>query len=312
MYRFLSSVNAVTLKRSYLGVYNIKLLQKKFETLMENYPNIEEVLPVGCNVKKLLTGNFKYLTKVYCAFTGVLAGMTDVDRAATLNDFEKGGFNYKSHKKGIAKFLMDKANGFEIYNCVYCDLEDIRPFFQHGHLVRRFETEHVLDKGNCPLTALSLYNFVPSCGTCNSSSLKGTKTIGNTEDEIARLSPTAEGYDFVEKVKFVVNMVNPNASDLKPLSHLDDYEIAFQLKNQLYQHSISLFGLVSRYNENLILSKLLFWREKRRSNPDNIVQGYAKLKGVTFEEAFEEMFQLKQNRQNHEPMEKARRDVMML
>lgn len=312
MYRFVSSVNAVTLKRRYLGEYNVKLLQRKFERLMSLYPDIANALPAECNVKKLLTGNFKYLTKVYCAFTGVLSGMTTDDRAATLQAFVSGGFKYDSHKRDIARFLTDAANGFEIYNCVYCDLEDVRLFPHRGHMVRRFETEHVLDKGKCPLTALSLYNFVPSCGTCNSPALKGSNTIGDTESEISRLSPTAEGYDFADKVKFTVNMINPNASDLKPLSHMDDYEIAFQLTDNLYQKSITLFALESRYNQQTILSELLYWREKRRTNPDNIVQGFAVLKGVTFEEAFEEMFQLEQKRQNHTPMEKARRDLMMV
>ncbi len=58
--------------------------------------------------------------------------------------------------------------------------------------------------------------------------------------------------------------------------------------------------------------ELLKWRDKRRSNPNNIVQQFADIKKVTFDEMFEEMFELNLRRREHYPMEKARREVMML
>ena len=58
--------------------------------------------------------------------------------------------------------------------------------------------------------------------------------------------------------------------------------------------------------------ELLKWMDKRRSNPNNIVQQFADIKKVTFDEMFEEMFELNLRRREHYPMEKARREVMML
>jgi len=313
MYRFVSSQNPVRLKKAYLEKYEVKLLQNKLDTLMNAYPEIKAVLPDKISAKKLLVGNFKYLTRVYCAFTGYLNGKTTAEKDSIKNAFKKGGFNYDSHKYKIANFLTDLANGFEIHNCVYCDLEDVTSFTKaNGSLVRKFETEHVLDKGECPLVALSLYNFVPSCGTCNGPAIKGTRTIGDTEAEIAKLSPSAEGYDFENKVSFEVKIVSPDIKDLDAINHAEDYEIAFNVRETLYQKSIDLFELKSRYNHGEVKLELLKWREKRRKKPNNKVQEYARNLMIPLDEAFEELFEFDLRRREHYPMEKARRDVMLI
>lgn len=313
MYRFVSSRNTVDLKIAYLGKYDIDQLQRKLDRLMTAYPEIEAVLPDDISAKKLLVGNFKYLTKVYCAFTGYLNGKPTEERASIKAAFVRGGFNYDNHKVKITKFLVDVTNGFEIHNCVYCDIEDVTTFTKaNGTKVRKFETEHVLNKGECPLVGMSLYNFVPSCGICNGPAIKGTKTIGDTEAEIARLSPSAEGYNFEGKVAFEIKFKNPNVADLNAVSHPNDYDVDFNVRESIYQKSIDLFELKPRYNHGRVKLELLKWREKRRSNPDNKVQQLADLNMISFDEKFEEMFELELRRREHYPMEKARRDVMLM
>lgn len=313
MYRFVSLVKPIVLKKAYLKLYNVKLLQKNLDTIMATYPEIKAVLPDDISAKKLLVGNFKYLTKVYCAFTGYLHGKTNEEQNSIKTAFINGGFKYDTYKKKISNFLVDVANGFEIYNCVYCDMEDVTTFIKaNGNKVRKFETEHVLDKGKCPLVGMSLYNFVPSCRTCNGPAVKGTKTIGDTEAEIVRLSPTADGYDFTNKVKFAVKMLTPGVEDLKATSHVDDYEIDFNVSEALYQKSIDLFELKSRYNHGKEKLELLEWREIRRNNPDSRIQQLADLYMVSFGEMFEDMFKLDLRKREHYPMEKARRDVMLI
>ena len=280
---------------------------------MMNYPEIKEVLPKNISAIKLLVGNFKYLTRVYCAFTDYLNKKETEEKNAIKKTFKDKGFNYDNHKSKIAKFLKNNTNGFEIHNCVYCDLEDITTFTKtDGTEVRKFETEHVLDKGECPLVGMSLYNFVPSCGTCNGTAIKGTKTIGDTEVEMARLSPSAEGYDFENKVKFEVKVLIPDIDDLKAISHTDDYEIDFNVREALYQKIIDLFELKSRYNHGTVKVELLKWRDKRRENPDNKIQENARLLERSFKDTFEELFELDLRRREHYTMEKARRDVMLI
>lgn len=313
MYRFVSSQCPVVLKKAYLKEYNVKELQRKLNILMTNYPEIKEVLPKNISAIKLLVGNFKYLTRVYCAFTDYLNKKETEEKTAIKKTFKDKGFNYDNHKSKIAKFLKNNTNGFEIHNCVYCDLEDITTFTKtDGTEVRKFETEHVLDKGECPLVGMSLYNFVPSCGTCNGTAIKGTKTIGATEVEMARLSPSAEGYDFENKVKFEVKILIPDIDDLKAISHTDDYEIDFNVREALYQKIIDLFELKSRYNHGTVKVELLKWRDKRRENPDNKIQENARLLERSFKDTFEELFELDLRRREHYTMEKARRDVMLI
>lgn len=313
MYRFVSSQRPVVLKKAYLKEYNVKELQRKLNILMMNYPEIKEVLPKNISAIKLLVGNFKYLTRVYCAFTDYLNKKETEEKNAIKKTFKDKGFNYDNHKSKIAKFLKNNTNGFEIHNCVYCDLEDITTFTKtDGTEIRKFEIEHVLDKGECPLVGMSLYNFVPSCGTCNGTAIKGTKTIGDTEVEMARLSPSAEGYDFENKVKFEVKILIPDIDDLKAISHTDDYEIDFNVREALYQKIIDLFELKSRYNHGTVKVELLKWRDKRRENPDNKIQENARLLERSFKDTFEELFELDLRRREHYTMEKARRDVMLI
>ena len=313
MFRFVSSKNSASLKKAYLAQYNVSLLQKKLERLMIDYPDIKASLPDDITAKKLLIGKFQYLVKVYVAYTCFLNKKTANERSAICTAFTNGGFNYESHKRKIANFLMNVENGFEIYNCVYCDLEDVTTFTKaDGSKVRKFETEHVLDKGACPLVALSLYNFVPSCKTCNGPDIKGAKTLGDTIAEMVELSPSAEGYDFDRKVSFEVKILTPGAADLNMATHPDDYEIDFNIRDNIYKKSIDFFELKSRYNTGITKIELLQWRDKRRCNPDNIIKQFADIKKITFKEAFEEMFSLDLRKRQHYPMEKARREVMML
>ena len=313
MYRFVSSMQPTLLRKAYLGQYNVKLLQNKLVKLLGDFPDIKAILPIDISAKRLLVGNFRYLAKVYCAFTAYLNSKANDEKAAILKAFVNGGFKYDSHKRDIAHFLMNAGYGFEIHNCVYCDLEDVTTFKKaNGQKIRRFETEHVLDKGECPLVALSLYNFVPSCKTCNGPDIKGTKTIGDTEDEIAKLSPSVDGYDFDTKVKFEVKLITPGANDSNARNHPDDFEVAFRVMDAIYEKSIDLFELSARYNNNAVKVALLKWRDKRKNNPDNIVKEFADIKKVSFDEMFEEMFELNLRRGLHFPMEKARREIMLM
>ena len=95
MFRFVSSRNSVKLKKAYLAQYNVRLLQSKLDNLMANYPDIKAILPDDVTAKNLLVGNFKYLVKVYIAYTCYLHEKTSEERSIICNAFKKGGFNYE-------------------------------------------------------------------------------------------------------------------------------------------------------------------------------------------------------------------------
>mgnify|MGYP005841913927 CR=1 len=64
------------------------------------------------------------------------------------------------------------------------------------------------------------------------------------------------------------------------------------------------------YNNKFWKKELLKWRDKRYNYPDNITQQLANLRKVVIKFVFEEMFEF--NSRRNSPMEKARREIMML
>lgn len=65
-------------------------------------------------------------------------------------------------------------------------------------------SDHVLDKGRCPILALSLFNLVPSCQVCNGNRIKGRRLLYTDARLRKKLSPTNLNYDFEGKVKIEV------------------------------------------------------------------------------------------------------------
>lgn len=127
----------------------------------------------------------------------------------------------------------------------------IQTLIQNNHKINieekysHFTLDHVLDKGNHPLLALSLYNFVPSCYSCNSK-FKGTKQFINTSS-MAYLSPTSDKFSFSDDVKF--KLYFHNAKDISTIQDKNDYILDFSYsKNQSeYEKYIDTFKLKGRY-----------------------------------------------------------------
>lgn len=108
-----------------------------------------------------------------------------------------------------------------------------------------FTLDHVLDKGSHPLIALSLYNFVPSCYSCNSK-FKGSKQFIDN-DSMAYLSPTSDNFSFDDDVKF--KLYFHNNKDIFTIQNTNDYILDFHYsKNQNeYEKYINIFKLKGRY-----------------------------------------------------------------
>jgi len=98
-----------------------------------------------------------------------------------------------------------------------------------------FTLDHFLPKAKCPLLALSLYNFVPSCYACNSK-FKKEEELGDT-----RLSPTSKDFTVDTDIKFKF-FLEGDLSDKKfklELTHSDiskEYVNTFKLKGRYAIH----------------------------------------------------------------------------
>lgn len=309
MYRFKSTRDKSELHSAYNTLY-CHDLNKKWARQVAVCPELAGAMLPGMTAKKLLTAEFRVLVDVYFHYKKYMEGLTQAIRTDVNTNAQKV-FTYKSYSGKIAQFLLNPDNKYEIHNCIYCDMEKISPFAHNGKKVRRFETEHVLDKGNCPLVALSLYNFVPSCGHCNGPDVKGVKTIGDTIEEIKHLSPTNPSYDFWHKVLFVVNPITGTITDIQREKHPEHYEIDFKYKDVSYSKFTELLGLKSRYQEDCLIKSLRLLDEMDKHTP-KMLSDLANLYGKTPEEVYEQVFNVESDRREHAKYRKMKEDLMGL
>ncbi len=304
MYRFESSVAKKVLDKRYKAIYAHARIQEKWSAELAGCPELASTLPAGVMPEDLLTMKYEKLVEVYLLYRQVFNNLNDV-RRAVLNTAAGTVFTYGSYRGHIKRFLMNPANGFEIYNCVYCDLTDARGF-GNGH--RQFDTEHILDKGECPLVGLSLYNFCPACGTCNTD-LKGTQPIGTTEREMKKLGPTSKQYDFKHKVRFVINQKPEGVGRIK-YDHPEWYEIDFEYKDDDYRIVTGLFDLKNRYNLDNHKLRAMEWLEKSMKYRGIATRFIVFMHIKTEEQVREDIFHLEAYRKAHSDKLKLLEDII--
>lgn len=110
-------------------------------------------------------------------------------------------FNYDGYDNEIARFFVDYADELHLHSCFYCETAYVNVYDIAGNSKKYFDLDHVLPKSKCPILALSLFNFVPSCQVCNSR-IKKSIPIGKDLGERKVLSPTSNLYDFENNVRF--------------------------------------------------------------------------------------------------------------
>ena len=261
----------------YRAIYVHAGLQRKWIREVAACPELANTLPAGVVPDDLLTMKYEDLVDVYNGYRQVYNGLSAA-RQSALNSAASKVFTYGSYSPQIAKFLTEPKNGFEIYNCVYCDLTDARPV---GNIARQFDTEHILDKGKCPLVGLSLYNFCPACDT-----------------------------DFENKVHFVLNPINTDAiGRIKP-EHPEWYEVDFEYKDRDYEEVVTLFQLKPRYNLPQHKESALDWRFKAKKYKGIALAFTALIHGNTIAQEYEELFRYNARRNAHSEKMKLMRDML--
>ena len=193
-------------------------------------------------------------------------------------NYEKGDKLTKLFKlqPKISKFVEEKL---EVDTCYFCNIEFINKFKSSadGKFKNGFTLDHYIDKGKYPYLALSLYNLIPSCYTCNSK-VKGV-------DEINNLSPSSSKFDFDTKVKFKTFMMNKNLQINK------EQDFALMLKEDFsldYKEYIDGFMLNERYEYHKY--KVIVMINKRKEYPDSRIKELAKLTEKTEEEVKQDLF----------------------
>lgn len=222
-------------------------LRKK---LVKKDAEFKRLLPA--KVDELLVMDFEGLADIYEKYIGQVLEEEIVDDAKSLFAYERHKDRYDVTWTGlrskIVEFMLDKKNGFDIHTCHYCDMAYINVFEVGKKKKTQFDLDHVLDKGRCPILALSLFNFVPSCQVCNGQRIKGSRLLYPDARLRKKLSPTNLNYDFEGKVKIEVKNKKGECSTIGFEKRMDDYEI--KLDTHLdpdYNEEVKAFHLKERY-----------------------------------------------------------------
>lgn len=178
-----------------------------------------------------------------------------------------------------------------------------------------FDLDHELDKGSCPLLALSLYNFVPCCSVCNEK-LKGTTTIGEktNKNELIKLSPTSVDYDFDGNVTFSV--IPRKASTFGFLKNQNKYKIDITCKDATFEKTIDLFRLKQRYNHHKVFAlRLLDLKERYSTGSIKMISNLLQNKQqhpnrYTEQQIYEDIFGEEYSKVGHRCFDKLRRDIL--
>lgn len=289
-------IHKKALIKKYLELYPRKNVQREWDVLKLKYPIIDTLLPKGLTPEDLLTTGFENLLEVYNNFNAYIKTISDEKKRIDFKNELKKIFNYDSAQKKISKFFTDN---FKVYSCHYCDAVDISSYVdQKGNKINQLEIEHVLDKGECPLVALSLFNFVPSCHHCNHT-LKGTNLIGGTTANAKLLSPTIKSYDYLHKAHFVVKPKTGIKNLVFDYKHEDKYYIDIDYTDNLYKYVSDTFNLKERYNQDPILGEAFSFMKKVVENPPAQLRDIARTTHKSYEELVEDAFEMKYKRKHH-------------
>lgn len=281
----------------------------------------------GLTVEGILVAPFQKLADIYYWFVNL---KRDSDYDSLIKDL-KSVFTYDtSMAKGIgghvfvdsiAGFFIEHAEELNISVCPYCELSYVSIINRAYKQYRTFDLDHFFCKSDCPITALSLFNFVPSCQICNqkmkhNSNLfeKETRKAGKIKFELdstvgverwRKVSPTnPEEYKFDEKVH--IRYV-PRTEESKP-----SIFFACDCGEEDYQEVIKLFGLNERYSFHYKEAERIINLKKRY--PDSHIRKmveYFNSKDIllTFEQIREDIHGIKFRKECNRIMAKMYKDI---
>jgi len=189
-----------------------KLLKKRFQGFDENI-----------TFEKLLVADVDYLYQI--------KKHADSNRyKTTFTKIEKEYF-YTLYSR------LKKAEYIELLNistCLYCNRNYVFNFNKSSKKEATAQLDHFFDKKSYPFLAVSLYNLIPCCATCNQR--KSTK-----QEDI--IHPFQESFD--KKAKFRLKI-----EDSKFYYDKNSIEIKLKADGKKAQNSIEVFNLNRLYKNH--------------------------------------------------------------
>lgn len=227
--------------------------------------------------RDLMLADYTTLASIYELFKS-----TPLSQKA--NDALSSLFNYDTYQTNIANFFISKADELKLHSCFYCETAYINVYTVAGTNKKHFDVDHVLPKSECPLLALSLFNFVPSCQACNSR-IKQNSPIGNSAAERAVLSPSYAFYDFENMVRFRLRPLKRGVSDF--LANPTLFKVVVRAKAP-YSQEADFFHLEERYEYHKM--EALRLKDLKQKYPRSATMKIAKLLGKPVTKVEEDIF----------------------
>jgi len=231
---------------------------KKTNNYKNNSNNKNFIQYIEDNLKSILIGNpnelrehIKNILKFNINFT-----LHKKVKNKRLNTFKQEENEFINKFKKIFHYdsEIDKpsfAKNIGIVSCPYCNREYIFKFIDDKRDKNKLRTlaslDHYSDKGKYPYLALSFFNLIPSCHTCNSK-FKTTKDFF----KILHLHPYED--DFNKKAKFTQFFENVNEEN-RGYDIFSKERISLKVKSKdecdiKTQNTIVTFRLNELYNEH--------------------------------------------------------------
>ena len=211
--------------------------QTRWEQLRRNYSSLLQAFP--SNLSDILIGEFEELAKWFAEYENI---------DSVCHDKLCKIFRYRGKNQSIISgFFKRHSIDLKINSCYYCETAYINTYSYQNKKYSHFDLDHFFPQKKCPILALSLFNMIPSCPTCNQR-LKRQEVLSKDVYENTLLSPSSEIYAFDNLV--TIHLV-PTAKffniQLQQKESLDRFKMKFVTKTKSYQKVIKLFRLEERY-----------------------------------------------------------------
>lgn len=257
-----------------------------------------------------------YLRIQTCYYCGIdyINSFSDFDDYFNGIDFlNRAKFHELIKIKGIgdttAQKIIDKReiSSFKKINEVKLSqtiIDQINPInFNNGH--NHFTLDHVIPQKTHKFFSLCLYNFVPSCYSCNSKFKKDL--VFNIDARLKEISPTSKDYRLDEDFNF--RLFYPNK--LNNIKSNKDFILQKTIKKNRKQIEkyLKMFKISGRYvfHKNIILELI----ENKIKYPESKIKEASKLTGKSYNTIRKEIFgdELFNPSKSDLPLVKFKRDI---
>ena len=145
--------------------------------------------------------------------------------------------NFTTKKDEYDAYKLAKKLNVNV--CPYCNINSTYTVTKEDNKkITRTEFDHFYDKATHPILALSFYNIIPSCHTCNST-IKGSEEFSMK----SHLNPYADSFD--EVTKFNLRIKNS-----KFYHSVDGFEVKLETEDKRAENNIKCFELDILYENH--------------------------------------------------------------